>query len=113
MTQENNITQPISGKSPLAKRMLIGAGIALTLIIIFLSGAGEPNPEWPKFWMLRPLIVVPFAGAMGGLCYHLIDYFLGKKGGWKKVVAIILSVIVYIFGLWMGTVLGLVGTMWN
>jgi hypothetical protein len=113
MTQSKNITtQPIHTRS-LAKRMLIGAGIALLLIIIFLSGSKEPHPEWGKFWIIRPLIVVPFAGATGGAFYYLFEHFPGNKGGWKKALAITMSVIVYVFGLWIGTVLGLAGTMWN
>lgn len=106
----NSTTQPIHS-SPLGKRMLIGAGIALVLILIFIAPV-NPNPEWPKLWFLRPLILVPFAGAVGGLFYHLMDV-LRKQGTWQKVLANVLSVIVYIIGLWMGTVLGLVGTMWD
>jgi len=92
--------------------MLIGAGIALTLIVVFLSGTGEPDPAWGKFWMIRPLVVVPFAGAMGGVFYHLMSP-VRAKGGWKQVLAVILCVIVYVFGLWIGTILGLDGTYWN
>lgn len=111
MTHPNKSTEPIY-QTPFAKRVLVGAGIALTLIGIFLLSAGEPNPEWPKLWFLRPLIIVPLAGAAGGLFYHLMDV-LRKQGIWQKVLANVLSVIVYIIGLWMGTVLGLVGTMWD
>jgi hypothetical protein len=62
--------------------------------------------------MIRPLIIVPLAGATGGLFYHLMDN-LHLQGGWKKVLALILSLIGYIFVLWIGTVLGLDGTWWN
>ena len=112
MTQQNELTtQPIHPATS-TKRMLQGAGIALILIIAFLASSGEPDPAWPKFWMVKPLIIVPLAGAMGGLFYFYMDY-LGHRGGWRKVLAIILSVVVYLIGLWMGTVLGLDGTMWN
>ncbi|MES2681263.1 MAG: potassium transporter KefB [Bacteroidota bacterium] len=112
MTQKNNlITWPVSTPA-LAKRMLIGAAIALLLIVIFLAGAGEPNPAWPRFWMLQPLLVVPFAGAMGGAFYYFMDHQRSRGGG-RKILANVLSFLVYIFGLWMGTVLGLNGTMWN
>ncbi len=93
-------------------RMLAGAGIGLILISLFVFPIKDPNPAWGKFWMDRPLIVVPIAGAMGGLCnYFLIHfrYFIGIN----KIVAMILSAIVFIVGLWMGVVLGLVGTLWN
>jgi hypothetical protein len=92
--------------------MLLGAAIALLLIALFLLNAGAPDPAWPRFWMLRPLIIVPFAGAMGGLFYHLM-HSLRAQGGWKRVLAHVLSLLVYVVGLWMGTVLGLDGTMWD
>ena len=100
MTQENNLTQP--NPASLGKRMLIGAGIGLLLISVFLFPT-ESRPEWGKFWMVRPLIVVPFAGAMGGLC----NYVIFTRFGLNKIVAGILSVLVFLFGLWIGTVLGL------
>lgn len=101
-------------KVSLAKRALQGAGIALVLISIFLLKAGEPdpNPGWPKLWFIRPLIIVPFAGAMGGVFYYFMDY-LRYQGGWRKLLANVLSLVVYIIGLWMGTILGLDGTWWD
>jgi hypothetical protein len=112
MTLSNNVTtQPIHPAS-LGKRMLQGAAIALILIIVFLLQAGEPNPDWPKLWMIRPLIIVPLAGAMGGVFYYFMDH-LRYQGGWRKILANILSLVVYIIGLWLGTVLGLDGTMWD
>lgn len=112
MTDKSNpASQPLHSAS-LTKRMIQGAGIALVLITIFLLGAGEPNPAWPKLWMLRPLIIVPIAGAMGGVFYYFMDH-LRYQGGWKKALAIILSLIGYLFALWIGTVLGLDGTHWD
>ncbi len=96
----------------LIKPILYGALIALVLITVFLSKSGDANPSWGKFWMLRPLIIVPLAGAVGGFCY----YFLNKqtaKNGFVKVLIVLLSLLIYIIGLWMGMVLGLDGTYWN
>jgi hypothetical protein len=62
--------------------------------------------------MLRPLLIVPLAGAMGGLCNYFAVHFHGMVGV-NKTIAMILSVIVFVVGLWMGTVLGLDGTLWN
>jgi hypothetical protein len=112
MTQKDNLTTKPIHPAPLGKRMLVGAAIALFLIAAFLSRAGDPDPEWPRFWMIRPLIIVPAAGAMGGLFYYLMDN-IRYQGGWRRILADILSLIVYIIGLWLGTVLGLDGTMWN
>ena len=108
----NNLTiQPIHPAS-LAKRMLLGAGIALILITIFLLGVRETNPAWGKLWMIKPLVIVPLAGATGGLFYYFIDNVF-NQGGWKKALTIILSLLIYIIGLWLGFVLGLNGTLWN
>ncbi|TDE15633.1 potassium transporter KefB [Dyadobacter psychrotolerans] len=111
MTQQNELTNGLH-PAPLNKRMLKGAGIALILITAFLLSAGESNPAWPKFWMIRPLVIVPLAGAVGGAVYYNLDC-LRYQGGWKKVLANVLSLVIYIIGLWMGTILGLDGTMWD
>jgi hypothetical protein len=112
MAERKNSTRgPIHFPS-LSKRMLLGAAIALILIVVFLSQAGEPDPAWPRLWMVRPLIIVPLAGATGGGFFYFMDH-LSYQGGWKKAGAYILSAIVYIIGLWMGTVLGLDGTHWD
>ena len=110
MTQSNDSrSQPRHISSGM--RMLVGAAIGLILISLFIF-PGEPDPLWGKYWMIRPLIIVPIAGAMGGLCNHLLIrfYFLV---GMNKVMAWILSAIIFIIGLWMGIVLGLDGTLWN
>jgi hypothetical protein len=112
MTQNNPMTgQPIH-PSPVGSRMLQGAGIALVLIGFFLLSVKNPNPNWPKLWMLKPLLIVPAAGATGGVFYYFMDQ-LRYQGGWLKALANILSLLVYIIGLWLGSVLGLDGTLWN
>ena len=112
MTQKNNLTvQPIDPTS-LRKRMLLGAVIGLLLISLFLFSAGEPKVEWGKLWMIRPLIIVPLAGAMGGLCNYFIVHFRHQVGI-NKIIAVFVSVIVFIVGLWLGVVLGLDGTWWD
>jgi hypothetical protein len=112
MTQKNDLTTLPVHSASLSKRMMQGAGIALILITIFLLGAGEPDPDWPKLWMIKPLIIVPLAGAMGGVFYYFMDH-LRYQGGWIKVLAYIISLIGYVIVLWFGTVLGLNGTWWD
>jgi hypothetical protein len=111
MTQQNkvisNAYQPVS----LSKSTLIGASIALVAISFFVFG-GEANPLWGKFWKIRPLIITPLAGAAGGAFYYFMDQ-LRSKGLLNPVIAVILSLVIYIVGLWMGIVLGLDGTMWD
>ena len=112
MTHGNDLTTPQIHPASLGKRMLQGAGVALILISLFLLSADQADPSWPRLWMLRPLIIVPLAGATGGVFYYFMD-LLRYQGGSKKILANILSLVVYIIGLWLGTVLGLDGTMWN
>ncbi|HEX8278778.1 MAG TPA: hypothetical protein VF540_08785 [Segetibacter sp.] len=111
MTPSSNSTSQ-SDQATLIKRILAGAAIGFLLISLFLLSAGKPDPEWPSLWMIRPLIIVPLAGATGGLCNYFIVHF-HKRAGLNKIVATILSAIVFIVGLWLGIVLGLDGTMWN
>jgi len=112
MPDHNNIkTGPIH-PATLGTRMLHGGAIALALIIIFLLGVDNPNPEWPKFWMAKPLIIVPLAGAMGGVFYYFMDH-LRYVGGWQKTLGILLGLVGYLVALWMGTILGLNGTLWD
>jgi hypothetical protein len=96
----------------LPKRMIVGATIGLAVISFFLFSAGSGDPTWGKVWMIRPLIIVPLAGAMGGLSNYFIVNF-HYVAGLNKTVAIILSGIVFIIGLWLGNVLGLDGTLWD
>lgn len=110
-TKKMNSAMSVNSAS-LLKPMLIGAGLGLILISLFLLGTGEPNPEWGSYWMARPLIIVPIAGAMGGLCYYLIVHF-HKLLGLNKILAIILGLMVLFIGIWLGTVLGLDGTYWD
>ncbi|QIP13811.1 potassium transporter KefB [Spirosoma aureum] len=112
MTQRTNLTTPSIHPDSVEKRMVQGAGIALILIALFLLPVREPDPAWGKLWMIKPLLIVPVAGAIGGIIYHLLDH-LRYQGGWKKALAYLLSLIGYIIAVWMGTVLGLAGTLWD
>jgi hypothetical protein len=111
MTQESNLpTQTIT--PILVKKMLTGGGIALILMLIFLLPIRDPNPAWGKLWIIKPLIVISLAGAMGGVFYYLMGN-MRSQGGWKMILANVLCLLVYIFVLWIGTVLGLNGTLWD
>ncbi len=112
MKTENNVNTASIHPAPLGKRMLQGAGIALVLISLFLYGVNNPDPAWPKFWMLKPLLIVPIAGALGGVFYYYMDH-LFYQGGWIKLLAHVMRLVGYVIALWLGTVLGLNGTLWN
>ncbi|MDX5480808.1 MAG: potassium transporter KefB [Hymenobacteraceae bacterium] len=108
--QDDSQNRPIHSIS-LVKPMLVGAGIALLVISFFVFGVDKPHPEWGKYWMVRPLIITPLAGAMGGAFYAFMEYQSSR--GFNRTLAILLSIVVYLIGLWLGTVLGLAGTMWD
>jgi hypothetical protein len=112
MTQKNSLKIFPINKSSLITRMSVGALIGLILIGIFLLSADNADPAWGKFWMIRPLIIVPFAGAMGGAFNYLVSE-QHYQSGWLKAFAMLFSLIVFIIGLWLGSVLGLDGTYWN
>jgi hypothetical protein len=112
MTNTKKLSASSLNLAAFTKPMLLGAGIALALIILFLAGVDEPDPAWPRFWMLRPLLIVPMAGAAGGAFFALLRPW-HARGGWITVLAYVLSLLVFIIGLWLGTVLGLDGTLWN
>lgn len=110
--KNDSLLQPVDSVS-LSKRMLHGALIGLALISFFLLTAGrESAPEWGPYWRIRPLIVVPVAGAMAGLFYYFMGY-MRAQDGFVKILGYILSILGYIVALWLGTVAGLDGTYWN
>lgn len=112
MVQTNNLTTANIHPISLAKRMLISAGLGFILISMFLLSAGEGDPAWGNLWRIKPLIMVPLAGAGAGLINFLMDE-LCSQGGWKKSLTMIFTIIVYIIALWLGFVLGLNGTHWS
>lgn len=108
----NNATSH-SDPTALKRRLLIGAGIATALIVFFLLNAGESKPEWGKYWRIKPLIMVPLAGAFGGGLFHYIQQFIGGQKTWTRIAAFLIGAIAFIVTLWIGTVLGLNGTHWD
>ena len=112
MTHSNNLSTPTNHPISLGKLMLIGAAVGFAVIAVFVFGVRHPNPEWGQYWMIRPLIITPLAGATGGVFFYMMDYFR-TQGGRKKVAANVVSFLVCMIGLWMGVILGLAGTMWH
>lgn len=107
---QTKLKTPSITRASFIKCLLMGAGIGFILIAAFLFSAGEGNPEWGN-WLVKPLIIVPFAGSVGGAFYYFMtQHFI--KGG-RRILATVISVIVFFSCLWIGTVLGLNGTYWN
>jgi hypothetical protein len=111
MTQQNELQDPRIYSTSLFKSTGVGAGVALLVISLFVFGVDEPHPEWGKFWMIKPLLITPLAGALGGAFYSFMDYQSSR--GFNRTLAIFLSILVYAIVLWLGTVLGLAGTLWD
>jgi hypothetical protein len=109
MTHSNKSTN--HPQAELTKRIIVGGGIGVLLISLFLIPS-EAKPEWGPLWMIRPLIITPLAGALGGLANYIILHYYNIVGI-HKWIARILSIIVPAIGLYLGFVLGLDGTMWD
>jgi hypothetical protein len=111
MYQQNQLKQA-QQTALLIKRGVVGGGIALLLITVFLLGVKNPDPAWPRFWMVRPLIIVPMAGIGGGIFFHFMTQ-LGRQRMLPRTAAVIIGLVGFIVALWLGSVLGLDGTLWN
>jgi hypothetical protein len=110
-TRNSFITASIHWPS-LITRMLIGTAIALMLIIFFLAGVDNPDPAWGTNWKLKPMLIVPYAGAMGGAFTYFMDP-MRFHGNIARIIAALACLVGFIIALWMGSILGLNGTLWN
>ena len=108
---ENRASTQKQQKVSYAKPIILGAGIALLVISAFVFGVDAPAPEWGKYWRIRPLVVTPLAGAVGGALYELLQK--QRKRGLNQLLATSLGLVVYLVSLWLGIVLGLDGTLWD
>ncbi|HEY9000638.1 MAG TPA: hypothetical protein VIM89_04760 [Mucilaginibacter sp.] len=94
------------------KPALIGAGIGLAVMALFLSQNDGGKPEWGPYWMLRPLLVVTVATALGGAAFQFFRTLV-KQPVWAKVSLTSFGLLIFVISLWLGSVLGLAGTYWN
>jgi hypothetical protein len=111
MTQTENLTTSFDGGA-LIKVMLIGAVVGIIPMAIFLLGVNNPDPSWGNTWIIKPLVMVPLAGATGGTFYYFMQ-LLRNQYNWNKILVNVLCFVVYIVGLFLGSVLGMDGTLWN
>jgi hypothetical protein len=93
-------------------RMLIGALIGLAIISLFIFSIDGPNPAWGDYWRVKPLIITPLVSAFGFLSFYLKEY-INPKSDAGKIVVFLISTLAFVVALWLGTVLGLDGTLWN
>lgn len=110
MRQDQNLDRNLFGR-PLLYKAMLGAGMALILILAFITGA-ETKAEWPEYWRIRPVIITPLFGAFGGMFYHFTSQLLPQMRI-PKPIAYTLGLIGFVIALWLGFVLGLDGTLWD
>lgn len=72
MTTNNSPAQQLNTRAVIL-RMLLGAAIGFAIISVFVFSVDNPNPDWGKFWRIRPLIITPLAGAFGILSFYLTN----------------------------------------
>jgi len=109
-----NIKEFVTRLNPksVVNRMLIGAAIGLAIISLLVFPIKDPNPEWGSFWRLKPLILTPIVSGFGFLSYYLKEY-INPKSDAGKIIVFLLSTFAFVVSLWIGTILGLNGTLWN
>lgn len=100
-----------SKSASLLKPALIGGGIGLAIISIFIFGGGDPNQQWGPYWRIKPLLLTPIIAAISGVCAYPVANL--KLQGFLKIIAIVAAVIGFVAAVWIGIVLGLNGTMWD
>ena len=111
MENKNSVIEQINFKTLLISAS-VSAVMGLTLMALFIFTIDSPDPAWGELWEIKPLVVITFATALGGAMFYLIHlYFAFNR--WNKVLALVVSLIVYIIGFWMGSILGLNGTLWD
>lgn len=111
MAQKSRLSTGQNRQASPIKPILVGAVAGLILILVFVLGVDEPNPAWGRCWMIKPLVLTPLVGAMGGLFYYFMKRL--NATGFNKILATVIGILGFIVALWIGVVLGLNGTMWN
>ncbi|MES2806991.1 MAG: potassium transporter KefB [Bacteroidota bacterium] len=111
MTTANVLQKLPLSTAALAKSALIGAGIGLAIISIFVFGVDRPNPAWGTYWQIKPLLLTPCASAAGAVFFYLVNNL--QLTGYLKAFALVAGILGFVVILWVGVVLGLNGTMWD
>lgn len=104
MTDQTEFQHGLHPES-LGKRALQGAGIAFPLILFFIILLGGKDLDY-GLWVFLPMITVSAGGAFGGIIYYLMDH-LRYQGGWKKTLANLFCLLVFIILLWLSLIAAL------
>lgn len=106
MTGHNQLQPDFFHPANLAKHTFRGAALAfglvsLWIVSILIAGATSIGASF-----LVPLGMATIGGSCGGVFYSFMDY-LRYQAGWKKTMANVVSVMVYVVGVYLSLVLGL------
>jgi hypothetical protein len=107
-----NFNMTAINKNHLSIMIVFGFALALAFVGFIILSVDNPKPEWSDYWFVRPLLITPIIGGFGGASCYLINTVV-IQNSFVKLLRILFSIIVFIFFIWIGTVLGLDGTLWN
>lgn len=107
MTESQEPNTQLQHAAPLLMRALKGAGFATILLVFTYTLLEEPNTGSSR-WVVVPLILVPFAGGLGGAVFYITD-ILWKQDGWRKTLTNTMSVLAYWFLILAAFMIGMNG----
>ena len=89
------------------KRAVQGAAVGLVPMLVFMFGDDVLRGERWTFGFREyiPMIAIMIGGAVGGMLSCLLDP-MRYQGGWRRIAAIVLSVVVFIVAVWISSVAG-------
>jgi len=97
------------------RRALQGAGIAFLLVLVFLTiifstgSAMNGKTFLQGLWEFFPLTTASVGGAAGGVMYYLVVQ-AWSPAGWKKTIAVIIGILMYLVVVWISLVAGFAAT---
>lgn len=118
MTAINEFLQKFHCKS-IGKCAWLGAFIAFVSAIVFLSvillfgGVLDGKNFRQAIWEFFPLITMTCGGTIGGIIYYMLVK-VWFSNGWKKILATIFSILIFIALVWISLAAGFSATgLWD
>jgi hypothetical protein len=88
-----------------------GSVTGLILISIFVFGVDNPSQQWGTYWKIKPLILTPLLCGLGALASNWVISIAPNTSA--KYFYWFISIIGFLFSVWVAIVLGLNGTLWD
>jgi len=105
MTAQHELKQLLNFNT-LAKRAVIGAVIACTLLAGFVLYHLVFDDLHLRTEIFIPFLTISIGGAAGGVFYSLMDFFRNNET-WKNVIVNLICLVVFFFAMWISLVFGL------